>query len=76
MVIFQDGGTDEKPQRNDLSKLDTLKFECPQLLQLHSAFNALHWFQWFMMVVHHWSNDGMVQYQCRSLAEDKAMAQL
>ena len=26
-----------------------------------------HWFRWFSMVVHHWSNDGMVTYHRRSL---------
>ena len=26
-----------------------------------------HWFHWFTMVVHHWSNDGMVAYHRQSL---------
>ena len=26
-----------------------------------------HWFQWFTMVFHHWSNDGMVAYHRWSL---------
>ena len=29
--------------------------------------DLIHWFQWFVMVVHHWSNNGMVAYHRRSL---------
>ena len=28
--------------------------------------DLIHWFQWFVMVVHHWFNDGMVAYHRRS----------
>ena len=32
--------------------------------------SANHWFRWFSMVVHHWSNDGMVTYHRWSLGWD------
>ena len=34
-----------------------------------------HWFQWFTMVFHHWSNDGMVAYHRWSLAHVLVQAQ-
>ena len=36
--------------------------------------DLIHWFQWFVMVVHHWFNDGMVAYHRRSLTRlDRAV---
>ena len=32
-----------------------------------------HWFRWFTMVVHHWSNDGMVTYHRWSLSHFNAI---